>query len=159
MTFKETLYNIKQFSNMPSFQSYLSISADSRLAASIEARGFLAPTTCSFCSEISRLCHLSLNSSRCSNCVLHHRSCSHTNDIGRIVFLQELQRLDLSIVEAESALDNAIAIHDYSYQQMMTSVTSAYQAFVAVQRHVSQLQDLRRQRNQFSPVGTSDDDR
>jgi hypothetical protein len=49
--------------------------------------------------------------------------------MGRVLFLQELQRRDLSIVEAENSLDNAVATHDYSYQQIMIS---AFQAFVAL---------------------------
>jgi hypothetical protein len=40
----------------------------------------------------------------------------------------------------------------YSDQQMMTSVTSAFQASVALQWHVSQLQDLRRQRAMYGVI-------
>jgi hypothetical protein len=66
------------------------LSKHARLAASIKARGFLAPTACSHCVEIAQLCYISSASSRCSQCVLDHRTCSHSDDIDRMLFLLDI---------------------------------------------------------------------
>ena len=79
-------------------------------------------------------------------------SCSQSDDIGRVVFLQDLQRVDYSIAATENSLDTSVANFEHAQQQMMASMTSAYQSFVAFRQEFSRLQELRRQREQFSPM-------
>ena len=149
-----SLGSIKQFLNMPSFQSFRLLPAflqQSKLAVFLR----LLHVHC-FNTGIERLCYISSNSSRCSNCVLHHMSCSHSDDIGRVIFLQGLQRLDYSIASTELSLDTFVSNFEQAQQQMMASITSAYQSFVAFRQEFSRLQELRRQREQFSPLGSDD---
>ena len=133
------------------------LSKQARLAASIRARGFLAPTACSHCAEVAQLCYISSVSSRCSQCVSDHCSCSHSSNIDCMLFSFDIQQLDLSIVDAERSLDDSFSLLDSSHQQMLSSLNVAYQSFVAVQQCLTRLQELRVQRTRLSPLVVSSD--
>src|SRR6267378_4600032 len=98
------------------------LSKHARLATSIKARGFLAPTACSHCAETAQLCYISSASSRCSQCVSDHRTCSHSDDIDCMLFSFDIQQVDLSIVEAERVLDEPFVLLDSSHRQMLSSL-------------------------------------
>jgi hypothetical protein len=72
-----------------------------------------------------------------------------------MLFLLDIQQVDLPIVEAERALDETFAFLDSSHQQMLSSLTVAYQSFVAVQQCLTRLHELRAQRTRLSPMVAS----